>query len=127
MNWSKAVDANIQYVRVLVVKSIQAHEYQEVVASINTPSQTMQQTMVMSMPDKLDLSKLTKLSPAYKTAGASNMQLDDSLGVGYARLCIQLVAHALQLSHVWMLDNNVQDCWQLDLAAESLHTRQVHG
>lgn len=36
------------------------------------------------------------------------------LGVGYARLVVQLTAYSLNLRHVWLMDDNVQDCYKLD-------------
>ncbi|EKX34931.1 hypothetical protein GUITHDRAFT_146844 [Guillardia theta CCMP2712] len=37
-------------------------------------------------------------------------------GIGYARLFAQLFAHLLGLERVWMIDDNVLDCYQLDLS-----------
>ena len=127
MDWSKAVQSDISYVRVLVVKNTEVKAYSEMVRGINESCKPMQQTLVMSMPDKLSLTGLTGLSDVYKEA-VKDGNPDDSLAVGYSRLCIQLVAYALHLKHVWMLDDNIQDCWQLDLQAESLQgSPSKHG
>ena len=127
INWSKAVSPEASYVRVLVVKPAEVEEYKKVVQGINSSCKPMQHTVVMSMPDKLNLKGLKGLSSSYKDA-LSNGDPDVSLGAGYSRLCIQLVAHALQLPHVWMLDDNIQDCWQIDLQAASLRaSTSKHG
>lgn len=119
MHWSKAVNPEVNYVRVLVVKPTEVPEYLEVVRDINSSCMPMQQTMVMSLPARLSLKNLQGLSAVYKS-GLRDGDPDVSLGAGYSRLCIQLVAHAMQLSHVWMLDDNIQDCWQINLQAQSL-------
>ena len=127
INWSKAVSPGVSYVRVLVVKPTEVEEYKKVVQGINSSCLPMQHTVVMSMPDKLNLKGLTGLSASYKDALSSG-DPDVSLGAGYSRLCIQLVAHALQLRHVWMLDDNIQDCWQINLQAASLRApTSKHG
>ena len=119
LDWSKAVSPDVSYVRVIVVKHTEVKEYLEVVRGVNKSCTPMQHTLVMNMPDKLSLTGLTRLSSVYKQS-LKGEKPDDSLAAGYSRLCIQLVAHALKLSHVWMLDDNIQDCWQMDLQAESL-------
>ena len=127
MNWSQAVSPNVSYVRVLVVKSKEKKQYLEAVKVVNRSCKPMQQTLVMTMPDELSLGNLQGLSEVYKDA-LKDGSPDASLGVGYSRLCIQLVAHTLQLSHVWMLDDNIQDCWQINLQAESLRASpSKHG
>ena len=35
------------------------------------------------------------------------------LGIGYARLAVQLTACWMGLESVWLLDDNVQDCYRL--------------
>lgn len=35
------------------------------------------------------------------------------LGIGYARLAIQLTACWMGLQHVWLMDDNVQECYRL--------------
>ena len=119
LNWSKAMAPDVQCVRVLVIRVEELGAYAREVAAINSSCKPMQQTLIMTLPGKLSLKGLDGLSPAYQEAvhaGGPNV----SLGIGYARLCIQLVAKALQLTDVWMLDDNIQDCWQLDLDAPSL-------
>ena len=127
MDWSKAMGPDAEYVRVLVVKAEELTSYQQQLQGINAACRPLQQTMIMVMPKKLGLRNLSNLDTEYRQA-AEGADPDDSLGIGYARLCIQLVAHALQLSDVWMLDDNIQDCWQLDLEANSLRNPQpTHG
>lgn len=127
LDWSKAVSPDVSYVRVIVVKHTEVKEYLEVVRGVNKSCTPMQHTLVMNMPDKLSLTGLTRLSSVYKQS-LKGEKPDDSLAAGYSRLCIQLVAHALKLSHVWMLDDNIQDCWQMDLQAESLQASpSKHG
>lgn len=36
------------------------------------------------------------------------------LGVGYARLAVQLIACWMSLHRVWLMDDNVQECYKLD-------------
>lgn len=120
LNWSKAMDSDVEFIHVLVVRAAERADYEEVVAVMNSCCKPMQQTMIMTLPPKLSLKRLKGLSAAYKQATAL-ADLNINGGIGYARLCIQLVATALQLPDVWMLDDNIQDCWQLDLDAESLH------
>ena len=103
----------------LVVRAAERADYEEVVAVMNCCCKPMQQTMIMTLPPELSLKMLEGLSAAYKQATAS-ADPNINVGIGYARLCIQLVAEALQLPDVWMLDDNIQDCWQLDLNAKSL-------
>lgn len=131
LDWRQALHPDTDYVRVLVVKHRELEEYKQAVAVTNGSSKPLHQTMIMTIPDKLDLAQLTGLSPAYRRAVQESVP-DVSMGVGYARLCIQLVASVLQLPDVWMLDDNIQDCWQLDLDAASLHQpdepgRSKHG
>lgn len=109
-----------EYVRVLVVKQAELALYTKEMAALNSICKPLQQTMIMTLPKSLSLKQLTGLSPAYRNATA-HCDPNDTLGIGYARLCIQLVARALQLQDVWMVDDNIQDCWQLDLSAQSLH------
>ncbi len=35
-------------------------------------------------------------------------------GIGFSRLCCQLVAYGSGLQNVWFLDDNIQQCFQLD-------------
>ncbi len=35
------------------------------------------------------------------------------MGIGYARMCIQLVAFLMGMRSIWMLDDNISDCWRL--------------
>ena len=127
MDWSKAMGPDAEYVRVLVVKAEELTPYQQQLQAINAACRPWQQTMIMVMPKKLSLRHLSDLSIKYKEA-VQGADPNDSLGIGYARLCIQLVAQALQLSDVWMLDDNIQDCWQLDLDAKCLRSSQpTHG
>ena len=46
-------------------------------------------------------------------------------GVGYSRLCCQLVAYGSNLQNIWLLDDNIEQCFELDfmqvLAKESTY------
>ena len=109
------------YVRVIVVQTSDVLKYKHLVARLGQ-ADTLPCTLIMELPGTLDLKPLKPLAglaEAYLSAVPSGTLSVDS-GAGYARLCIQLVAHALQLHDVWMLDDSIQDCWQLNLHAESL-------
>lgn len=131
LDWSQAVTSGVQFVRVLVVRREDAEAYMQLVQDLSASENTEQFTLLMVMPEKLSLKRLGaagRLSEAYASAIAQpGHSVGSSLGVGYARLFVQLVAHALSLTDVWMLDDNVQDCWKLDLEAESLRERRQHG
>lgn len=107
------------YVRVVVVQPKEVPAYTLLVARLGRTG-TLPCTLILELPENLDLSPLgDRVSEQYQIALTGRMlSIDD--GVGYARLCIQLVAHSLGLNDVWMLDDSIQDCWQLDLEAESL-------
>ena len=45
---------------------------------------------------------------------------DDVGGIGYARLFCQLLANELGLEEIWMLDDNVERCWRIDVDADGL-------
>ena len=119
LNWSLAMGPDAEYVRVIVVKQSEMDGYLQMVDSITQPGKAMQITLIMTLPEKLSLQGLQKMSKEYRAAIESQSP-DTSLGVGYARLCIQLVTRALGLSDVWMLDDNIQDGWQLNLQDERL-------
>lgn len=118
LDWNQAMP-DTAYVRVIVVQQVDVQEYSCLVARLGQ-LRSLPCTIIMELPEVLDLTPLgDSLSPTYQTA-LSGRSLSSKNGVGYARLCIQLVAHALQLSDIWMLDDSIQDCWRLNLEAESL-------
>lgn len=70
----------------------------------------------MVLPKKLDLSRhmATKkwdVKPQEHATGGGN----GYGGIGYSRLCIQVVAYVLGLDFVWVIDDNVIETRQLDL------------
>lgn len=67
----------------------------------------------MRLPDELNCSVYMKET----NSGPWKFNRNDSTehGVGYARLCIQLVAHVLGLDFVWMLDDDIEEAREIDL------------
>ena len=127
LNWSQAM-SGAAYVRVLVVRPSEVKEYLQLVQSLGQAPDSLPCTLVMELPEQLSIGRLgSQLSQEYQKAVPAGVVTLDN-GIGYARLCIQLVAHVLQLPDVWMLDDSIQDCWQLDLDAEPLQEEHAqHG
>ena len=113
---------------VLVVRPSEVKEYLQLVQSLGQAPDSLPCTLVMELPEELSIGDLgSQLSEEYRDAVPDGI-LNLNSGIGYARLCIQLVAHVLQLQDVWMLDDNIQDCWRLNLDAKSLQERHAqHG
>ena len=82
-----------------------------------------QTTLLMVMPKVTDLEGLK--SDALKPH--QRQRQSQEAGIGYARLCIQLVAHLLGLKSIWLLDDNISDCWQLPFAKFVESEGQEHG
>ena len=65
----------------------------------------------------LVLPPLIGVAAAAKLVGASARHLESpvpvELGIGYARLCVQLTAHFMGMEAAWLLDDNVQGCYRL--------------
>ena len=74
--------------------------------AVNVASQ--QFTVLLVLPPAIDLTYVPK----------SNKQdtVSHELGIGYARLGIQLIACWMGLKTVWLMDDNVQDCYELQYA-----------
>lgn len=70
----------------------------------------------MVLPSTINLAAAPS-SPKTDTVG-------HELGVGYARLAVQLIACWMRLHRVWLMDDNVQDCYKLDF--QHLLQRQKH-
>ena len=77
----------------------------EASAATAAAASSVQVTLLMVLPPKINLDPLDGLEKT-ETIG-------HELGVGYARLAIQLTAYTLRLDHVWLMDDNVQDCYEL--------------
>ena len=58
------------------------------------------------------LPETTDMSAVPNNTGRTET-LRHELGVGYARLAIQLIADGMGLHRVWLMDDNVQDCYKL--------------
>jgi len=127
LDWSQAM-SDAAYVRVLVVRPSEVKEYLQLVQSLGQAPDSLPCTVVMELPEKLTIGDLgSQLSKEYRDAVPTGIVTLNS-GIGYARLCIQLVAHVLQLPDVWMLDDSIQDCWRLNLDAKSLQEEHAqHG
>lgn len=66
-------------------------------------------TLLLVMPPIVNLAALDVLD--------RTEVIGHELGIGYARLVIQLTAYTLNLQHVWLMDDNVQDCYMLPYQA----------
>ena len=65
-----------------------------------------QHTVLLVLPPTINLAAVPS-SDKTETVG-------HELGVGYARLAVQLIACYMKLHRVWLMDDNVQDCYELD-------------
>lgn len=79
------------YVEVLVVRARQVAAYRELFGSSH---------IIVSLPGALEDS-------------LEGVEHSDTLGIGYARLFVQLLAYELELDAVWMLDDNVDLCYKM--------------
>ena len=68
-------------------------------------------TLLMVMPARIDLSQLPQRHA--KLLPYQRQELIQAMGIGYARLCIQLVSRLMGMSSIWTLDDNLSDCWRL--------------
>lgn len=67
--------------------------------------QAHQFTILMVLPPSINLESVP---------GSTRPQrVTHELGIGYARLAIQLIACWMGLQAVWLMDDNVQDCYKL--------------
>ncbi|KAK9820350.1 hypothetical protein WJX72_009343 [[Myrmecia] bisecta] len=109
LDWSDAASPDIFSVRVLVVRSEQSDPkqmegYKELVNSYERfigGESSRHPVLIMALPTSVTLPDGTRLT--------------ERLGCGYARLCIQLIAYYMGMTCVWMLDDNVRECFKLDL------------
>lgn len=103
LNWSQAM-SGAAYVRVLVVRPSEVKEYLQLVQSLGQAPDSLPCTLVMELPEQLSIGRLgSQLSQEYQKAVPAGVVTLDN-GIGYARLCIQLVAHAYKIvgSWIWM-------------------------
>ncbi len=75
--------------------------------------QPKQFTVVMVLPPTINIDAV----PDSSRQG----RVTHELGIGYARLAIQLTACWMGLQHVWLMDDNVQECYRLQYQ-QMLHT-----
>jgi len=68
-------------------------------------------TLLMVLPATVDLSQLP--ASHANLHDHQKQMLAEAMGIGYARLCIQLVSKLMGMSSIWMLDDNLSDCWRL--------------
>lgn len=66
-------------------------------------------TLLMVMPPTVDLQHL----PNADLVCTQRQKLTQDMGIGYARMCIQVVAYLIGMRSIWMLDDNISDCWTL--------------
>ena len=48
-------------------------------------------------------------------------------GIGYSRLCSQIVAYLSGLENIWLLDDNVQQCFRLDYEPGLTNKKLYHS
>ena len=65
-------------------------------------------TVLLILPSTIDLAAVP---PSRRSATVD--RVGHGLGIGYARLGIQLIACWMGLKTVWLMDDNVQDCYRL--------------
>ena len=68
-------------------------------------------TLLMVMPAVVDLNHLPTRHSALQDY--QRQRQSEAMGIGYARMCIQLVSRLMGMSSIWMLDDNLSDCWRL--------------
>ncbi|KAG2386909.1 hypothetical protein C9374_001944 [Naegleria lovaniensis] len=102
---------NAHYRQVVVVRSQEFNCYRDLIGS---------DFVIMSLPDVIDLKKLTSLCNKKEIISRSaqytnnvedktivDYELKDDIGgAGFSRLTIQILAYAMQLEFVWMMDDN---------------------
>ena len=66
----------------------------------------LQHTILMVLPSTINL--------AFVPSSDKTDKVGLELGVGYARLGVQLIACWMRLHRVWLMDDNVQDCYRLE-------------
>ncbi|KAL0047438.1 hypothetical protein WJX82_003437 [Trebouxia sp. C0006] len=118
IDWADAVSQDTQYVRVVVVRSEAeqvmgysklVHEHQlQVEKHLHEASQI---TLLMVMPHTINLGALP--SSFADLREYQRQQQTEAMGIGYSRLATQLIARLMGLSSIWMLDDNISDCWRL--------------
>lgn len=96
------------YVQVLVVRKGQVEAYK---------SQCGGCYVIAALPEKMQ----------FQYEQDEPLDLDVTAGgIGYARLFCQLLAHSLGLHQIWMLDDNVRRCYELDLDGVGRPTLDEH-
>eukprot|EP00854_Cymbomonas_tetramitiformis_P002143 gene2143-2845_t len=105
LDWTDAVEDGWKYLRVLVVRD----DEEQVEGYKTIASSTIE-----------DVSALKDLPGGDECVQALHKQhittlSADQMGLGYARFFIQLISYLLKLPWVWMLDDNIQNCYQLDV------------
>lgn len=82
-----------------------------------------QVTLLMVLPHTIDLGHLPEKShlEAYQ-----RVQVNEAMGIGFSRLCIQLISKLMGLSSIWLLDDNITDCWRLPFEA-FVQSEGIHG
>jgi len=68
-------------------------------------------TLLMVMPHTIDLGALPRSFADLRDY--QRQQQIEAVGIGYSRLASQLIARLMGLSSIWMLDDNISDCWRL--------------
>lgn len=74
-------------------------------------------TLLTVLPAVVDVSQLPTRHADLQQH--QRQTLTEAMGIGYARMCTQLVAKLMTLSSIWMLDDNLSDCWRLPFGKSS--------
>jgi hypothetical protein len=110
---SDCASDKVKFVQVLLVRevdnkgSLEFHEYRNYLGS---------SYVIVQMPEKMRLDKLQNWPKEGQEAAEREGEFADvSSGIGYARLFGQVLAHALGIDRVWMIDDNVKSCFMWDV------------
>ena len=103
------------------------HEHQlQVEKHLHEASQI---TLLMVMPHAINLRALP--SNFADLRDYQWQQQTEAMGIGYSRLATQLIARLMGLSSIWMLDDNISDCWRLPfeefVRSEGKHRAQLES
>lgn len=96
-----------------LVQSFEAWQRQQ---QPNRAGKVLQATLLMVLPPKCCLS-----------GGSQPVHMDVDQGIGYSRLCCQLVACGSSLENVWLMDDNILQCFQLNFGPGMLDGKLYHG
>ncbi|KAK9815938.1 hypothetical protein WJX72_012295 [[Myrmecia] bisecta] len=116
IDWSGAVNPGAFCVRVLVVRpdEEQLEGYTRLLQSyerVAAAERKLHPILIMTLPESVEVA-------GYGVRASSHpYTLTPALGCGYARLCIQIIAYMMRMDNVWIIDDNLRECRELDMEA----------